>query len=53
MKKVLEVLIFAFFISFCISLCCIDGDSKISFVTTGISMVGILVCNLFYHRRFK
>ena len=51
MKKVLEVLIFAFFILFCISLCCIDGDSKVPYFITGISMIGILVCNLFYSRR--
>lgn len=51
MKKVLEVLIFAFFIMFCISLCCIDGESKFPLVMTGFSMIGILVTNIFYSRR--
>ena len=50
MKKVLEVLIFAFFVLFCISLCCIDGESKYPLILTGVSMVGILVCNIFYRR---
>lgn len=50
MKKVLEVLIFAFFVMFCISLCCIDGESKIPLILTGVSMAGILVCNIFYRR---
>lgn len=50
MKKALEIMIFAFFILFCISLCCIDGDSKVPYVFTGISIVGVLVCNFFYRR---
>ena len=50
MKKVLEVLIFAFFIMFCISLCGIDGESKFPLILTGISMLGILVCNIIYRR---
>lgn len=51
MKKVLEVLIFAFFVLFCISLCMIDGESMKPLIFTGVSMAGILVCNILYRRK--
>ena len=51
MKKTLEILCFAFFILFCIFLCAIDSESMIPFVMALVSLMGIVICNLFLHKK--
>ena len=51
MKKTLEILCFAFFILFCIFLCAIDSESMIPFALSLASLMGMVICNLFLHKK--